>query len=207
LYEETFLSVTSTTPIHNLLSSTYKKINRQNQTKAFIRTLIVIGLAIILFFILIVLIIVILIKSHRFRISSTSSEDKVSSSSFAQSISTGISTDLSATMNYHQQQQPPPAISTIISSDYARRYENYLTKPIFIHGLVPQTNLTPRFHRQQQVIDERRRIPLHIRSPSLSRIDPFIDHAALTTSEHIRKKRVPLPKVTHLRNGDVVISA
>ncbi|CAF5092775.1 unnamed protein product, partial [Rotaria socialis] len=74
--------------------------------------------------------------------------------------------------------------------------ENYLPKPPFAHGLVPQTNLSPRFHRQQQTIDDRRRIPLNIRSPSLSRINPFIDHAALTTNEHVTKKRSPLPKIT-----------
>ena len=57
-------------------------------------------------------------------------------------------------------------------------------------------------------IDERRRIPLHIQSPSLSRINPFIDHASLTTNEHANKKtRTNLPKVTRLQNGDVIISA
>jgi hypothetical protein len=187
----------TTTVVYNLLPSTYKQLNRQNETTAFIRTLIVISIAIILFFILIILIIVILIKSHRFRVSSNSSEDKVSSSSFAQSISTAISTDSPTNMNYHQQQLPIPSIA----------YQTYPRKSTFGPGLVPQTNLTPRFHRQQQTLNDKRRAPLQIRSPSLSRINPFIDHASLTTNEHLTKKRAPLPKVTRLQNGDVIISS
>jgi hypothetical protein len=206
-YEETFdqpLLSSTTTTIENFLFSTHKQIDRPKHSTVFVRTLIVIVVAIILFFTLIILIITILIKSHRFRITSTSSEDKVSSSSFAHSTSTAISNDSSTNINYHhqleQQQQP---ISTIKSIDY----KNYLSKTTYLHGLVPQTNLSPRFHRQQQTIDDRRRIPLNIRSPSLSRINPFVDHAALTTNEQFTKKRSPLPKVTRLHNGDVIISA
>jgi hypothetical protein len=191
-----------TTTIRNLLLSTYKQINRRNQTTAFIRILIVIAIAIVLFFILIIFIITIIIKSHHFHVPSTSSEDKVSSSSFAQSTSTAISTDSSTNINYHQQLKQQ-SISTIPPIDY----ETYFKKSTFVHGLVPRTNLTPRFHRQQQTLDEKRRIPLQIRSPSLSRINPFIDHASLTTNEHLTKKRAPVPKVTRLQNGDVMISA
>lgn len=169
-------------------------MNRQNDTKAFIRTLIVIAIAIILFFILIILIITIVIKSNRFRVSSTS-EDKVSSSSFAQSISTAISTDSPTNINYHHQLK-----SSI-------NYENYWNKSTFVQGLVPHTSLTPKFHRQQQTLDEKRRIPLEIRSPSLSRINPFIDHGSLTTNDNLPKKRTPLPKIKRLQNGDVIISA
>ncbi|CAF4228342.1 unnamed protein product, partial [Rotaria sp. Silwood2] len=125
-----------------------------------------------------------------------------SSSSFAQSTSTATSADSPINIDYHHQLKQQP-ISTVISSNY----DTYLTKSTFVHGLVPQTNLSPRFHRQQKTIDERRRIPLHIRSPSLSRINPFIDHGSLTTNEHLTKKRAPLPKVTHLKNGNVIISA
>ncbi len=196
-------TTTKAITIRKLLSPTYKHINRRNQTTAFIRTLVVIAIAVILFFILIILIIIIVIKSQRFRVPSTSSEDKVSSSSFAQSISTGFSTDSPTNINYQQQQKQQQSISTLPPINY----ENYLRKSTFIHGLVPQTNLSPRFHRPQQTLDEKRRVPLHIRSPSLLRINPFIDHASLTTNEHLTKQRGPLPKVTHLKNGDVIISA
>jgi hypothetical protein len=195
----------TTTSMHTLLSSTHKQINHQKPTTVFVRTLIVIAIAILLFFILIMLLVTILIKSHRFRITSTSSEDKVSSSSYAQSTSTAMSNDSPINTNYHHQleQQQEPSIPTMKSIDY----KNYLTKTAYVHGLVPQSNLSPRFHRQQQTIDDKRRIPLHIRSPSLSRINPFIDHVALTTNEHLAKKRSPLPKVTRLQNGDVIILA
>ena len=152
-----------------------------------------------------------LVKSYRFRASSTSSEDKVSSSSFAQSTSTALSMDLSTnpTNHYHQQLEPARAsISPITSADSFQHYDNYLSKTGIVHGLVPQTVLSPRFHRQQQVLDERRRTPLQIRSPSLSRINPFIDHASLaTTKERQASKRVSSPQVTRLENGDVIISA
>ncbi len=133
-----------------------------------------------------------LIKSHRFHLSS-SSEDKVSSSSFAHSTSTGTSTDF-----HNEIYQFKP--QSFISTDYSRRYENYLTtRPTFIPGLVPQTNLSPRFYRQYQGFDERRRrAPLHIESPSLS----SNNHRLLTTNQ-----RTHLPTITHLKNGDVLISA
>ncbi len=146
------------------------------------------------------MIIIIVIKSQRFRVPSTSSEDKVSSSSFAQSISTGFSTDSPTNTNYQQQQQPISTLPPI-------NYENYLGTSTFMHSIVPQTNLSPRFHRPQQTLDDKRRAPLHIRSPSLLRINPFIDHASLTTNEHLAKQRGTLPKITRLKNGDVIISA
>ncbi|CAF1933002.1 unnamed protein product [Rotaria magnacalcarata] len=195
-------STTTVTSTFSLLSSTYKNLDSDDQTAAFIRTLIFIAIAIILFFVLIIIIITILIKSRRLRTSSSSLEDKVSSSSFAPSTSTTTSTDSPTHHDYHHQLKQQN-IATITSS-YC---ENYLPKSPFAHGLVPQTNLSPRFHRQQKTIDDRRRIPLNIRSPSLSRINPFIDHAALTTNEHITKKRSPLPKITRLQNGDVLITA
>lgn len=203
LYDnDLFLSSTTMTSIHDFLSSTYQQVNPQNETTVFIRTFIFIAIAMILFFVLIVLIIIIFIRTHRFHVSSTTCEDKVSSSSFAQSTSTALSTD-STNINYHRQLNQQP-VSTITSVSY----ENILTKSTFVHGLVPQTNLSPRFHRQQQLVEEKRRIPLQIRSPSLTRINPFIDHGALTTTnEDLAKKRSPLPKVTRLQNGDVIISA
>jgi hypothetical protein len=191
----------SNTSIFNLFSSTTKQLNQT--TTSFIRILVIIALISLLFFILIIFIIAILIKSHRFRISS-SSEDKVSSSSFAQSISTAISTDFSNEI-YQFKQQP------IISIDYSRRYENYLTpRPPLIHGLVPQTNLSPRFYRQYQGFDEqrRRRTPVNIQSPSLSSISPFADRGSLTSNKYNNTKRqTHLPIVTRLQNGDVLISA
>lgn len=200
-----------TTAIRPRLKSTSKQSQRDQQTAIFIRTLIFIAIAIILFFILIILIITMLVKSYRFRASSTSSEDKVSSSSFAQSTSTALSMDLSTnpTSHYHQQLEPTRAsISPITSADSFQHYDNYLSKTGIVHGLVPQAILSPRFHRQQQVLDERRRTPLQIRSPSLSRINPFIDHASLaTTKERQGSKRVSSPQVTRLENGDVIISA
>ena len=206
---EILQSSTTTTIISNLLSITtttiYKQINnRQNETTGFIRTLIAIAIAITLFFILILLIITIVIKSHRFDVPSTSFEDKVSSSSFAQSTSTATSTDSPININYPHQIKQQQQQRTMLSIDY----ENYLKNSPFVQGLVPQTNLTPKFHRQQQTIDEKRRIPLEIRSPSLSRINPFIDHALLTTTEQqLKKKHVQVPKITRLYNGDVLISA
>ncbi|CAF1123452.1 unnamed protein product [Adineta steineri] len=202
----TIMTSTATTSFDNILSSTHKQISPLNQTTVFIRTLIFITIAIILFFILIILIIIILIRSHRIHASTTPCEDKVSSSSFAQSTSTALSSDSSTNINYHRQskQQEQQPISTVTSVSY----ENILTKSTFVRGLVPETNLSPRFHRQQQTLDEKRRIPLQIRSPSLTRINPFIDHASLTTTnEHSNKKRATIPKVTCLQNGDIIISA
>lgn len=181
--------------------SSLKPILHQQTNNTFIRTIIVIFIAVLLFFILIILIIIIIIKSKHFHSMSTatsSSEDKVSSSSFAPSLSTALSTDSPAN-NTHYHQHPQPILSTI-------NYQNYINQSsIFVNGLVPQSNLTPRFHRQQQNLDDKRRIPLHIRSPSLSRINPFIDHASLTTNEQLKK--VQLPQVTRLQNGDLIISA
>lgn len=196
-------NLNSTTSMLNLFSSTTKQFN--HTTNGFIRILVIIAIISLLFFMLIIFIIAILIKSHRFRISS-SSEDKVSSSSFAQSISTAISTDFCNDI-YQFKQEP------IISLDYSRRYENYLTarpSPPFIHGLVPQTNLSPRFYRQYHGFDERRRrrAPVHVQSPSLSSINPYIDHGLLTSNKYNNtKNRTHLPSVARLQNGDVLISA
>jgi hypothetical protein len=193
--------ITSTISMSNLFSSTKKQFD-QTPTM-FIRVLIIIAIASLIFFILIVFIIAVLIKLHRFRISS--SEDRVSSSSFGQSTLTATSTDLPSEIYQFKPQEP------IRSTKYTRRYENYLTtKPAFIRGLVPQTNLSPRFHQQYYDYDERRRVPLNIQSPTLARINPFIDHGLLTIDKyndnHI-KKRTDLPKITRLQNGDVFISA
>ena len=204
-----------TTPVGRNLSSAFTRVHRDHRSKAFIRTLMMIAVAILLLFILIILIIVILIKSQRWRSSSTSSEDKASSSSFAPSTSTVLSMDLSTAMNYHhhhQLQLPPRSISTISSHESTRQYDNYLTRAPFLHGLVPQSSLSSRFHQQQQqqqqpVRDDRRRMPLHIRSPSLARINPFLDHGSLATNEHLAQQRSSAPKVTRLHNGDVIISA
>ena len=205
LYEEIpFQSRLSATAriIQKVFTSTRRQVHRRNESLAFVRILVAVTIAIILFFILITLIIIILIKSQRFRVSSTTSEDKVSSSSFAQSTSTALSTDSPTNINYLQEKQQP-SIATLPLINY----QNYLNKSTFAQGLVPQTNLSPRFHRQQQTLDEKRRVPLHIRSPSLLRINPFIDHASLTTKENLLKKRPLLPQVTRLQNGDVIISA
>lgn len=180
-------------------SSTWKTQSFDHQTAAFIRTLIIIGIAILLFFILIILIVLILIKTHRCRMTSPISEDKVSSSSFAHSTSTALSIDGSN----HQLDGTRPSINTISTVDFGR-YDSYLTTKSFGPGLVPQTTLSPRFNRQQQVLDDRRRIPLQIRSPSLSRINPFVDHSSLATQE---TSRPTLPRLTRLKNGDVIISA
>ncbi|CAF3963369.1 unnamed protein product [Adineta steineri] len=196
-------SLTSTTSMFDIFSSTTTK-QIYPPPMNFFRTLIIVAIASLLFFIFIVFIIAILIKSHRFRVSSFS-EDKISSSSFAPSISTAISTDLSNDIYQFKQQQPT------VSLDYSRRYDNYLTtRSTYIHGIVPQSNLSPRFYRQYQGFDERRRrrrAPLQIESPSLS----SIDHELLTTKKYIHnnntKTRTHLPIVTHLHNGDVLISA
>lgn len=207
LYEEfPFQSRPTTTTtartLEKVFLSTWRQVHRRNEPIAFIRILVAIIIAVILFFILIVLIIIILIKSKRFRVASTTSEDKVSSSSFAQSTSTALSADSPTNIHYPQEKQQP-SIATLPLINY----QNYLNKSTFVQGLVPQTNLSPRFHRQQQTLDEKRRVPLHIRSPSLLRINPFIDHASLTTKENFTKKRPLLPQVTRLQNGDVIISA
>jgi len=100
-----------------------------------------------------------LIKSHRFHLSTISEDDKMSS----------ISTDFpNEIYNFKPQ--------SFISNDYF---------PTFIHELVPQTNLSPRFYRQYQGVNERQRQP-----PSLS----YINHRLL-------------PTITHLKNGDVLITA
>ncbi|CAF1076383.1 unnamed protein product [Rotaria sordida] len=201
---ESFFSSTISTI--TLFSSSTKQIH--TISNSFIFILIIITIISLLCFILIISIITILIKTHRCRLLlSSSSEDKVSSSSFAQSTSTAISTDFSNEI-YQFQQLP------ILSTDYSKHYENYLiTQPKFIHGIVPQTNLSPRFYRHYQGFDKtQRRAPLHIQSPSLSYVNTFIDHGLLTTNtssynnDNI-KKRNHLPTITHLQNGDVLISA
>lgn len=158
LYEN--LSDPSTTSKSILFSSTIKQILPTN----FLRILIIIALASLLFFIIIIFIIVMLIKTHRFRLSS-SSDDKISSSSFARSASTVTSNDY------------PPDIYQFKSPIYDFSRPCY---PTYLPGLVPQTNLSPRFYRPYQNFNDRqRRIPVHIQSPI----------------------------ITHLQNGDVLISA
>lgn len=169
------------------ISSTLNSNLSFSPTTNFFRILIIIAILSLLFFILILFIIAMLIKSHRFRLS-TLSKDKISSSSFApSSTTTAISADFS---NEIYQFKP----QSFISNDYSRRYEDYFsTNPTFIPGLVPQTNLSPRFHRQYQGhYEQQRQRSLHIQSPSLS---------------YINRKRTHLPTVTHLQNGDVLISA
>ncbi|CAF3425926.1 unnamed protein product [Rotaria socialis] len=203
---ETVISTTAS--MINLFSS--PKNETIPLTTSFVSILIIITIVTLLCFILIIFIIAMLIKTHRCRLSS-SSEDKVSSSSFAQSTSTAISTDFSNEI-YQFQQLP------IISTDYSRRYENYLiTRPTFLHGIVPQSNLSPRFHRQYQGLERiQRRAPLQIKSPSLSCNNKYTDHGLLTTNKYDNnnnnnnnntKRRNHLPTVTHLQNGDVLISA
>ncbi|CAF0806420.1 unnamed protein product [Adineta ricciae] len=215
VYEEEqeliYTSTATTSSLQDLVSSTRKQVNSLTQTTVFIRTLIFITIAIILFFILIILIIIILIRSHRIHASTTPAEDKVSSSSYAQSTSTALSSDSTTNNNnnnyHHHRQLKQQSKEQTIPSVTSVSYENILAKPAFVRGIVPETNLSPRFHPQQLTIDDKRRIPVQIRSPSLSRINPFIDHASLTTNEHSAKKRSPLPKVTCLQNGDIIISA
>ncbi|CAF3323453.1 unnamed protein product [Rotaria sp. Silwood2] len=199
------LLLSTTKSMLTLFSSTRKETN--SMTTSFIFILIIITIVSLLCFILIISIITILIKTHRCRLLS-SSEDKVSSSSFAQSTSTAISTDFSNEI-YQFQQLP------ILSTDYSRHYENYLiTRPTFIHGILPQTNLSPRFHRHYQGFDKtQRRAPLQIQSPSLSFVNTSIDHGLLTTNKYNKdnndntKKNHHLPTITRLQNGDVLISA
>ncbi|CAF5011059.1 unnamed protein product, partial [Rotaria socialis] len=62
-----------------------------------------------------------------------------------------------------------------------------------------------------------RRAPLQIKSPSLSCNNKYTDHGLLTTNKYDNnnnnnnnnntKRRNHLPTVTHLQNGDVLISA
>jgi hypothetical protein len=186
LSNQTLLS--STQSMFNLFSSTTQQTDQTPPN--FNRILIIIAIASLLFLILIIFIIAILIKLHRFRITS-STEDKVSSSSFAPSTITAISSDFPSEIYQFKPDKP------IIS----RLYD--------IPGLVPHTNLSPRFHRSyHRGYDERRRIPLHIQSPTLARINPFIDHGLLTIDKHANtKRRTNLPRVTRLQNGDVIISA
>ncbi|CAF4880550.1 unnamed protein product [Rotaria sp. Silwood1] len=205
LRHESFIS--STISMLPLYSSTIKEIHTTIKT-SFILILIIITIISLLCFILIISVITILIKTHRCRLLS-SSEDKVSSSSFAQSTSTAISTDLSNEI-YQFQQLP------ILTTDYSKHYQNYLIEQTkFIHGIVPQTNLSPRFHRHYQDFDKiQRRAPLQIQSPSLSCVNTLIDHGLLTTNKYNinnndnnTKKCNHLPTITHLQNGDVLISA
>jgi hypothetical protein len=157
MYEN--LSDPSTTSKSILFSSTIKQIIPTD----FLRILVIIALASLLFFILIIFIIIMLIKTHRFRLSS-SSEDKISSSSFASSASTITSNDYPNDIYQFKSQ----------TYDYSQHYY-----PTFIPGLVPQTNLSPRFYRSAYQGFNERRIPVHIQSPI----------------------------ITHLQNGDVLISA
>lgn len=146
----------------------------------FIRILVIITLASLLFCILIIFIIAMLIKTRRFRWPSTS-DDKISSSSFIHSTSTAISNEI-----YQFKPQ------SILSYDYSQRHGNYFcTRPTYLPGLVPQTNLSPRFSRPYSAFDTHyRRAPVHIQSPSLTYTDQGL-----------------FPSIKHLQNGDVLISA
>ena len=146
----------------------------------FIRILVIITLTSLLFCILIIFIIAMLIKTRRFRWPSTS-DDKISSSSFIHSTSTAISNEI-----YQFKPQ------SILSYDYSQRHGNYFsTRPTYLPGLVPQTNLSPRFSRPYSAFDTHyRRAPVHIQSPSLTYTDQGL-----------------FPSIKHLQNGDVLISA
>lgn len=129
----------------------------------FVRVLVIIALASLLFCILIIFIIAMLIKTRRFPLSS-SSEDKVSSSSFIHSSST-------ATSNEIYQFKP----QSILSYDYSS------TRPTFLPGLV---SLSPRFYRPYAQFPRR-----------------------TSTFPCTTNQRSHFPTVTHLQNGDVLISA
>jgi hypothetical protein len=134
-----------------------------------------------------------LMKSRRLR-SLSSFEDKASASSFVQSTSTGISTDFSNDIY----QFKPKSISTL---DYGMLMDqSYQSPRPALSGLVPQNNLSPRFYRHHQAFSQRR-APLYIQSPSLSGLQT----SDLSTTTH--EPYISLPKVTHLHNGDVIISA
>jgi len=139
--------------IHQQLQNRYYSLPQSN--KLFLRILAIIALASLLFFILIIFTMIMLIKTHRFRLSS---------SSFARSASIITSNDYPNDI-YHFKSQ---------TYDYSQHYY-----PTFIPGLVPQTNLSPRFYRSAYQGFNERRIPVHIQSPI----------------------------ITHLQNGDVLISA
>ena len=195
--DETFLS-TTTRSMFDLFSSTQKQINAI--TTNFTHILIIIAISSLLCFLLIIFIITMLIKTRRCLVSPLSA-DRASSSSFTQSTSTAISTDFP--LEIYQFKQFP-----IISTDNSKCHENYSMKNLVpIHGLVSQTNLSPRFYRQHQGIHEReRQAPLQMQS--LSYVRPFVDHGLLTTKTYNHtKKRTHQPTLTHLQNGDVLISA
>ena len=174
----------STTSKSNLLSSTI-----QHSPSNFIRILVIIALASLLFCILIIFIIAMLIKTQRFHL--PSSEDKVSSSSFSRSSITATSTADFPNEIYQFKPQ------SILSYNHSPPYGNYF--PTFLPGLVPQGNLSPRFYRPYLGHDRRpRRTPVHIQSPSVS----SSNQGLLTTNRRIHR-----PTITRLQNGDVLISA
>ncbi|CAF1062747.1 unnamed protein product, partial [Didymodactylos carnosus] len=217
-------------------------VSKQHQTAAIIRTLLVIIIAIVLFLILIILIIAILVRSHRSQISSASkySENKLESKSSTQLSSqykkqrslykTSTTPPLSSSNNYPDSLS---TISTIIngqSTPFCRynpptSFENYLS--VQSGGLLPQSQLSPRFHRQTTTTSQLRSLNVSTptRTPSLSRITIVPDHTNIltkhslstknltnnyrrtTTTTSMRKNKSAMPVVTRLQNGDVLISA
>ena len=180
------------TPTLDVLSSAATRPTHQLSPN-FLRTLVIIISTITFFFLLILFLIVMLLKSRRLRLLS-SFEDKVSASSFVQSTSTAISNDFSNDIY----QFKPRSISNM---DYGGFIEQSFRAPeAALTGLVPQNNLSPRFYRHHQNFSQRR-APLYIQSPSLS--DPHRSELSTTTQEPY----VSQPRMTHLHNGDVIISA
>lgn len=123
-----------------------------------------------------------LIKARRFRWPSTS-DDKISSSSFIHSTSTAVSNEI-----YQFKPQ------SILSYDYTQRLgHSFSNRPTYLPGLVPQANLSPRFYRSSSGWDRHYRQALpsaQIRSSSLTHPNQGL-----------------FPSIRHLQNGDVLISA
>ena len=152
----------------------------QPAPKTFIRILVIIILASLLFCVLIIFIIAMLIKARRFRWPSTS-DDKTSSSSFIHSTSTALSNEI-----YQFKPQ------SILSYDYSQRHANHFyARPssYYLPGLVPQTNLSPRFYR------------------SVSGWNPHYRRAQIRSSSLTHTDQGLFPSIRHLQNGDVLISA
>ncbi|CAF1063462.1 unnamed protein product [Didymodactylos carnosus] len=179
------------------------------------------------------------IKSHRFRIASAST--------YSENKST-IPTPTQSSSQYKNQRSlykipntPPPSssnnypdslstVSTIVngqSTPFCRynlptSFDNYMSTNT--GGLLPQSQLSPRFHRQTTTTSQLRslNVPPPIRTPSSTRIMMFPDHTNIlskhlpptrivTNNYHqtttMRKNNSTMPIVTRLQNGDVLISA
>ncbi|CAF3977039.1 unnamed protein product, partial [Rotaria sordida] len=71
--------------------------------------------------------------------------------------------------------------SMAISTDYTQHYENYLiTRSTFIHGIIAQTNLSPRFHGQYQRLGILT-IPIVIYLRSIATYQPFCNVRVFNT--------------------------